>query len=247
MRTSVDHHLFTLALSAVLGWNLGSGGPSVVRRGPVTSVARLADNAALSAAGLRPPSPPPAQVASFQAPGQLAVPVPQPAPGNPVVVVSTAFGDITIELFKDRAPVSVENFLRYAQEGFYAGTIFHRVKKGFMIQGGGFTPSLVEKPTRPPIQNEATNGLHNARGTVGMARRVPLRSATSQFYINVVDNRSLDHTGFSPSQFGYAVFGRVLTGMDVVDRIVAVPTHATADMEDVPDDPVIIKGVQLVK
>ena len=244
MRTPVDHHLFTLALSAFLGWNLGSGGPPVARRGPVTSVARPADNVAPSPS-LRPFLSSPAQVASFQAPGQ--VPVPQPAPGNPVVVVSTAFGDITIELFKDRAPVSVENFLRYAQEGFYAGTIFHRVKKGFMIQGGGFTPSLVEKPTRPPIQNEATNGLHNARGTVGMARRAPLRSATSQFYINVFDNRSLDHTGFSPAQFGYAVFGRVLTGMDVVDRIVAVPTHATADMEDVPDDPVIIKGVQLVK
>ena len=140
-------------------------------------------------------------------------------------MISTSFGDITIELFKDRAPVSVENFLRYANEGFYAGTIFHRVKPAFMIQGGGYTDTLVEKPTRAPIQNEATNGLRNTRGTVAMARRASLRSATAQFYINLVDNRSLDHTGFSPAEFGYAVFGRVLSGMDVADRIAAVATR----------------------
>jgi hypothetical protein len=110
-----------------------------------------------------------------------AAPAPAtPAPGNPVVVVSTSMGDITLELFKDRAPVSVENFLRYAQEGFYEGTIFHRVKADFMIQGGGFTAEMFEKPTRPPIQNEATNGLKNARGTVAMARTLILRSATTQ-------------------------------------------------------------------
>jgi cyclophilin family peptidyl-prolyl cis-trans isomerase len=175
-----------------------------------------------------------------QAPAAVA---PAPAPGNPVVVVATSLGDITIELFKDRAPVSVENFLSYANEGFYAGTVFHRVKPGFMIQGGGFTEKLQEKPTRPPIQNEATNGLRNTRGTVAMARTRALRSATSQFYINVVDNRMLDHTGFSPDEFGYAVFGRVLTGMDVVDRIVAVATATVGGMEDVPVQPVVIKQV----
>jgi cyclophilin family peptidyl-prolyl cis-trans isomerase len=173
----------------------------------------------------------------------LQAPAPTPAPGNPVVLVSTSLGDITIELFKGLAPVSVENFLQYATEGFYSDTVFHRVKAGFMIQGGGFTPSLAEKPTRAPIQNEATNGLRNTRGTVGMARLAQLRSATAQFYINVVDNRRLDHTGYAPDEFGYAVFGRVLSGMDVVDRIAAVPTRSTAGMDDVPVDPVIIKSV----
>ena len=177
-------------------------------------------------------------------PPQAAAPAPAtPAPGNPVVVVSTSLGDITLELFKDRAPVSVENFLRYAQEGFYEGTIFHRVKADFMIQGGGFTPEMFEKPTRPPIQNEATNGLKNARGTLAMARTRVLRSATSQFYINVVDNRRLDHTGYSPDEFGYAVFGRVLSGMDVVDKIAAVPTTTKSEMDDVPATPVLITKV----
>lgn len=178
-----------------------------------------------------------------QAGKPAATPPPEPAPGNPVAVISTSAGDITVELFKDRAPVSVENFLQYARAGFYEGTIFHRVKRDFMIQGGGFTPQMVEKPTRPPIQNEATNGLKNARGTIAMARTRALRSATSQFYINVVDNRRLDHTGYSPEDFGYAVFGRVLTGMDVVDKIVAVPTGVKDGLEDVPVTPVMITKV----
>jgi cyclophilin family peptidyl-prolyl cis-trans isomerase len=174
-------------------------------------------------------------------------PAETPAPGNPVVAISTSFGEITVELFKDRAPVSVDNFIRYMAEGFYEGTVFHRVKKGFMIQGGGYTPDLTEKPTHAPIQNEATNGLRNVRGTIAMARRMSLRSATSQFYINVVDNRMLDHVGFSPDEFGYAVFGRVLTGMDVVDRIASVPTKTQGEMEDVPVEPVVIKSVRVVK
>jgi len=182
-----------------------------------------------------------------QAPPAQAPPADVPAPGNPVVTIATSLGDITVELFKDRAPVSVDNFIRYTAEGFYEGTIFHRVKKGFMIQGGGYTPDLAEKPGHPPIQNEATNGLRNVRGTLAMARRAALRSATSQFYINVVDNGMLDHTGFSPEDFGYAVFGRVLTGMDVVDRIAAATTKTVGEMEDVPVDPVVIKGVRVVK
>jgi peptidyl-prolyl cis-trans isomerase A (cyclophilin A) len=176
-----------------------------------------------------------------------AAPVPQvgtPAPGNPVVVMSTTEGDITLELFKDRAPVSVENFLQYVRDGHYEGTIFHRVIPGFMIQGGGYTPELAEKPVRPPIQNEATNGLNNVRGTLSMARTRVLRSATSQFYINVADNRAkLDHRGYAPEDFGYAVFGRVLSGMDVVDKIVAKPTEMKDGMSDVPVTPVIIKKV----
>jgi cyclophilin family peptidyl-prolyl cis-trans isomerase len=173
-----------------------------------------------------------------------AAPPPQPAPGNPVAVISTTLGDVTVELFRDKAPVSTENFLRYAADGFYTGTVFHRVIPGFMIQGGGFTPAMEEKPTRPPIRNEATNGLNNVRGTLGMARTQALRSATSQFFINVSDNRfKLDHKGYSPEDFGYAVFGRVLSGMEVVDKIAATPTRRVGPHEAVPVEPVEIKRV----
>jgi len=168
----------------------------------------------------------------------------QPAPGNPVVVIETSAGIITAELFKDRAPVSVENFLQYMRDGHYSGTLWHRVVAGYVIQGGGYTPEMAEKAVRPPIQNEATNGLSNRRGTLAMARTRMARSATSQFYINVSSNPSLDHRGFSPDDFGYAVFGRVLEGMDVVDKIAAVRTATNREgMEDVPVTPVLIKGV----
>ncbi len=170
----------------------------------------------------------------------VQAPALEPAPGNPVAVISTSMGDITVELFKDKAPVSVENFLQYVSEGFYPGTIFHRVVKGFVIQGGGYTPDMKEKPTHPPIQNEATNGLRNIRGTVAMARTRVLRSATSQFYINVSDNTALDHRGYAPDDFGYAVFGRVLSGMDVADKIAAVETKS-----ENPVTPVVIKGVMV--
>jgi peptidyl-prolyl cis-trans isomerase A (cyclophilin A) len=180
--------------------------------------------------------------ARVQAP-PIQAPAPSPAPGNPVVVVSTSVGDITLELFKDKAPVSVENFLQYAAAGFYEGTIFHRVKQGYVIQGGGYTPEMVEKTTRGPIQNEATNGLRNTRGTVAMARMRALRSATSQWYINLANNSSLDHRSYSPDEFGYAVFGRVLEGMDVVDKIASTPTGRADGHEDVPLTPVLITKV----
>ncbi len=231
MRTLYNRRLFAGLLSAFLGWSLAGGGRIAGFGGsePAQSPAQ------------------PGQTKPVQAP-PLQPSVETPAPGNPVVVLSTSLGDITLELFKDKAPVSVENFLQYANEGFYADTVFHRVRKGFMIQGGGFTATLAEKPSRPPILNEATNGLNNVRGTIAMARRQALRSATSQFYINVVDNRALDHTGFSPADYGYAVFGRVLSGMDVADRISAVPTTSKGDgMDDVPIEPVVIKGVKVVK
>lgn len=170
-------------------------------------------------------------------------PAATPAAGNPVAVISTSLGDFTVELFKDRAPVSVENFLQYAREGFYEGTIFHRVVRRYVVQGGGYDAALKEKPTRGPILNEATNGLRNLRGTLAMARTRALRSATSQFYINLSDNRELDHRGFTPSDYGYAVFGRVLAGMDIVDQIGMVPTQTAGGMEDVPVTPVIIKSV----
>ena len=170
-----------------------------------------------------------------------------PAPGNPTVLISTSLGDITVELYNDRAPVSVQNFLQYVNEGFYPGTIFHRVISGFMIQGGGFTTDMVEKPTRPPIRNEATNGLTNVRGTLAMARTEALRSATAQFFINVADNRpKLDHHGFSPEDFGYAVFGRVLSGLEVCDRIAAVKTRTNGPHEDAPVEPVVIKAVRVM-
>ena len=175
----------------------------------------------------------------------LQAPAPTPAPGNPVVVVTTSMGDITLELFKDRAPVSVDNFLQYVAEGFYEGTIFHRVKPGYVVQGGGYTPEMVEKTTRAPILNEATNGLKNVRGTVAMARTRALRSGTSQFYLNLADNSDLDHRGYSPDDFGYAVFGRVLSGMDVVDRIASTPTASAGSHDDVPVTPVVIKKVTL--
>jgi peptidyl-prolyl cis-trans isomerase A (cyclophilin A) len=187
-----------------------------------------------------------------QQPGAAAKPAPapaplEPAPGNPVVLLSTSVGDITLELYKDRAPVSVENFLQYVSEGFYSDTIFHRVVPGFMIQGGGFTSGMYEKATRPPILNEATNRLNNVRGTLAMARTQALRSATAQFFINVSDNRSkLDHRGYSREDFGYAVFGRVLSGMDVVDRIAAVKTRTVGPHGDVPVEDVVIKSAKVI-
>jgi cyclophilin family peptidyl-prolyl cis-trans isomerase len=166
----------------------------------------------------------------------------EPAPGNPVVLISTTMGDITVELFKDRAPVSVENFLGYVADGFYSGTIFHRVVRGFVVQGGGYTADMTEKPTRPPVQNEATNGLKNTRGTVAMARTQVVRSSTTQFYINVANNSALDHRGYAPSDFGYAVFGRVLSGMEVVDKIAEVPTKT-----ENPVTPITIKAITVKK
>jgi peptidyl-prolyl cis-trans isomerase A (cyclophilin A) len=167
----------------------------------------------------------------------------RPAPGNPVVVVDTSLGAITIELFKDQAPVSVENFLQYVKDGFYAGTIFHRVIPGVVIQGGGFTADLTEKGTRPPIQNEATNGLSNTRGAVAMARTRVLRSATAQFFINLANNPQFNHRGYSSDDFGYAVFGRVIDGMAVVDKIGGVDTGSRNGMDDVPVTAVVIKSV----
>jgi peptidyl-prolyl cis-trans isomerase A (cyclophilin A) len=162
---------------------------------------------------------------------------------NPIVVIDTSLGSITIELFQAQAPVSVENFLQYVRDGFYPGTIFHRVVSGYVIQGGGYTADLDEKATRPPVQNEATNGLSNQRGTVAMARTRVLRSGTSQFFINLANNSALDHRGYSPDDFGYAVFGRVIAGMDVVDKIASVPTAVKNGMENVPVTPVVIKGM----
>ncbi len=165
------------------------------------------------------------------------------ASGNPVVVVKTSVGDITVELFKDKAPKSVENFLAYAQSGYYNGTIFHRVIKGFMIQGGGLTPDMNRKPTKAPIENEANNGLKNTRGTLAMARTSDVNSATSQFFINTVDNAALDYKGSKPETFGYAVFAKVIDGMDVVDKIERTATGTKGSYRDVPVQTVVIQSV----
>ena len=169
---------------------------------------------------------------------------PASAQDNPVVVMETSLGNITIELLQSDSPISVENFLGYVSDGFFEGTVFHRVRPGFMIQGGGLTPDLTPKQTRPPIQNEARNGLTNARGTLSMARTPSIDSATSQFFISVADNaRSLDHRSLDPAGYGYAVFGRVTEGMDVVDKIVAVPTQVQGSHEAVPLEPILINSV----
>lgn len=176
----------------------------------------------------------------------LLSPTESTAQTNPVVVMETSLGDITIELFQDRAPISVENFLAYANDGFYEGTVFHRVIQQFMIQGGGMIADLSQKTTRAPIKNEATNGVSNARGTIAMARTNVVDSATSQFFINTVDNaRSLDNTGTDARSYGYAVFGNVTDGMDVVDKIAAVATQAQGPHQNVPREPVIINAISV--
>ena len=161
---------------------------------------------------------------------------------NPVVTIETSVGSVDVELDEAKAPVSVKNFLGYVDSKFYDGTIFHRVINGFMIQGGGFTEGMKEKPTKAPIKNESNNGLRNDAGTIAMARTQDLDSATSQFYINVANNDSLNARG--PEANGYAVFGRVVSGMNVVDRIKAVKTGSVHGHSDVPMDTVLIRSVK---
>jgi cyclophilin family peptidyl-prolyl cis-trans isomerase len=160
------------------------------------------------------------------------------------VIIETSEGTITAELDEAKAPISVENFLKYADEKFYDGTIFHRVIKDFMIQGGGFTADMKQKETHEPIRNEAGNGLTNQRGTLAMARTSVVDSATSQFFINTVDNSFLNHRDETAAGFGYAVFGQVVDGMDVVDRIRSVPTRTANRFQDVPSKAVVIQSIR---
>ncbi len=175
-------------------------------------------------------------------------PTPRPAPAGPYVALEvsqgrTSLGTIVIGLYKDKSPISVDNFLKYVRAGHYDGTIFHRVIPGFMIQGGGYTPEMEEKPTRPPIRNEAKNGLRNSRGAVAMARMDDPDSATSQFFINLRDNHALD---FGIRGAGYAVFGEVVKGMELVDRIAAVPTTGRGQHQNVPEVSVVIRRAREV-
>jgi peptidyl-prolyl cis-trans isomerase B (cyclophilin B) len=166
---------------------------------------------------------------------------------NPRVEMDTTKGKIILELYADKAPKTVKNFLAYVDAGFYDGTIFHRVIPNFMIQGGGLTADMKQKKTRAPIDNEATNGLRNERGTIAMARTSNPHSATAQFFINTKNNDFLNHKGKSPQGWGYAVFGRVVEGMVVVDAISGVKTGTRGPFRDVPTDPVVITGVKGLK
>lgn len=171
----------------------------------------------------------------------------QDAGKNPIVVLETSMGTVKIELFAKEAPLSVKNFLDYASSGFYDGTIFHRVIPNFMIQGGGFTVDMNEKPTKAPVKNEAGNGLKNDRGTLAMARTNIVDSATAQFFINVIDNGFLNHRDETVRGFGYAVFGKVIDGMAVVDKIAATRTGMKNGFSDVPATPVVIKSIKVLK
>ncbi|MGH8726748.1 MAG: peptidylprolyl isomerase [Burkholderiales bacterium] len=164
---------------------------------------------------------------------------------NPQVEIKTNAGSIVVELYPDKASKTVDNFLKYANDGFYKGTIFHRVIPGFMIQGGGFTTDFKQKPTRSPIPNEAENGLKNEVGTIAMARTSDPQSATAQFFINVADNRFLNFTAPNPRGYGYAVFGRVVKGMEVVSKIAAGETGAGGPFpSDVPVKTVVIEDIK---
>jgi cyclophilin family peptidyl-prolyl cis-trans isomerase len=166
---------------------------------------------------------------------------------NPMVLISTSLGDIKVELYEDTAPITVKNFLTYVNDGFYNGTIFHRVIPNFMIQGGGLDKDMNQKPTKAAIKNEAANGLKNEVGTIAMARTGVVDSATAQFFINTKDNTFLNHRDETPAGFGYAVFGKVVSGMDVVQKIEKVQTTNKGPHQNVPVEPVVIKSITVVK
>jgi peptidyl-prolyl cis-trans isomerase B (cyclophilin B) len=200
-------------------------------------------------------APPPAEEAPAPAaePAPAATPAPEPAADvpkagtttNPMVEMRTSMGTMKIELYPDKAPKTVENFLQYVRAGFYDGTIFHRVIEGFMIQGGGFTTDMSEKDTRPPIENEAANGLKNVRGSIAMARTNDPHSASAQFFINTVDNPFLDYSAATMQGYGYAVFGQVVEGLETLDAIKKVSTGSRGGHDDVPESPVTIESVRV--
>ena len=162
------------------------------------------------------------------------------------VIIETSKGNIKVELNEEKAPITVANFLAYADASFFEGTLFHRTIKNFVIQGGGVLPDMTEKPTNAPIKNEALNGLSNLRGTIGMARDTDIDTATSQFFINTVDNVRLDHQPGNPQRYGYAVFGIVTEGMDVVDAIQDVATHTIGEYENTPVEQIVIYSIHRV-
>lgn len=166
---------------------------------------------------------------------------------DPKVKMTTTEGEFTLELYPDKAPLTVQNFLQYVQDGHYNGTIFHRVMKTFMIQGGGYTEDLEQKPTREPIKNEANNGLSNNIGTIAMARTMIVDSATCQFFINVAENQSLDYRNDTPSGFGYCVFGKVIEGMETIQRIRKVRVQPQDMHQHMPIEPVVIQAATVLE
>jgi cyclophilin family peptidyl-prolyl cis-trans isomerase len=227
------------ALVAAVGCYQEKAATPTPRKPPEPAAEKPAAPAAKPAAPAAKPAAPAADVKESAAT--------QPAAASNRVVIDTSLGKITVELDPEKAPITVKNFLQYVDDKFYDGTIFHRVIPNFMIQGGGFQPGMKEKPTRPPIRNEGTNGLKNLRGTIAMARTGNPHSATAQFFINVVDNRGLDHPRIGPDgkeEWGYCVFGKVVNGMDVVDKIRTVPTHTVGPFADVPQQDVIINSIR---
>ncbi|MDG6772797.1 peptidylprolyl isomerase [Thiomicrorhabdus sp. ZW0627] len=165
----------------------------------------------------------------------------------PKVIIQTTMGDITVELDAENAPIGTENFIHYVMEGFFNGTLFHRIIPGFMVQGGGMLPGMEDKPSGDPIENEADNGLKNDRGTIAYARTMDPHSATTQFFINLKDNSFLNHTGKDMQGWGYAVFGKVVDGMDVVDAMAKVETTSRRGHQDVPVEDVLITKTTLIE
>ncbi len=202
-------------------------------------VCLLAFTAPASPQAPKAPSPP-------KAPAATAAPKAQTPAANPRVLLDTTKGKIVIELYPGKAPKTVKNFLDYVKAGQYNGVIFHRVIPGFMVQGGGFTPDMTEKPTRSPVQNEAKNGLSNDRGTIAMARTADPHSASAQFFINVANNAASLDSGRAADGWGYTVFGKVVEGMEVADAIVAVPTTRKGPYDDVPVEPIVIRKASVV-
>ena len=201
---------------------------AIAATAPLLALSLLVSASTVATAGAQAPAPKAATTASAD---------------QPVVVMKTSLGEIRLKLYKDKVPNTVNNFLSYVNDKFYDGTIFHRVIAGFMIQGGGFTADMTKKPTKTPIKLESQAGLSNKRYTLAMARTADPNSATSQFFVNVVDNPGLDYP--KPDGFGYAVFGEVVSGMDVVDKIKAVKTGLKNGMSDVPETPVVIESVRV--
>lgn len=232
--------LLTLAIGALIATGCGGSPPPEDASAPEEKAEPAAEapaeEAPNDAVEKEEAAPPPEKKAEPQAKKKSA-----PA-GNPVVVMETSKGTMKIELYPDKAPETVANFLRYVDDGFYDGTIFHRVIPRFMIQGGGMLPDMTEKPTRDPIKNESANGLSNNRGTLAMARTGDPHSATSQFFINHITNVALNRG--ERDEWGYAVFGKVTEGLDVLDAIAQVPTGNKAGHRNVPNEPVVIKSVR---
>ena len=225
--------LLLAALALVLSWGCGGG----------DSATEGAGSEPEGAAATPPESGPDAEPASADGgTGEEDL----VTPGVPVVLMRTSAGDLRIELYPEDAPETVGNFLEYVEDGFYDGTIFHRVVRGFVIQGGGFTAEMDEKETRSPISNEAQNGLLNLRGTLSMARTMDPHSASSQFFVNTRDNPMLDHSSPTPRGWGYAVFGKIVSGMEAVDRIEASPVVSRAGHNDVPATPIVIEAATVV-